>query len=399
MRTNTISPDLAGLAKKIWIDRLGVKYEFDLRASGSRDPDFPVANYIKFDATAEYDEVDGTGIYSDVIKSELLSLFDAVKTGPILAHCNMGCDRTGTLCFYIEAILGMSDTDIDIDYELSSLTDDHNTYSQNTFSSAPAFASDRFYEKISDDEYERIETEPLDWSVHYNNYYHESLNFVRDRLDSKGTTRWCYLKSMFDSYSGDTLSDRVIHYLLSIGITANELNEFRSTMCDGTPSIIVQPIINLISLDRTYEALTTGENISNHLANDKAYTNIAYGNGNAVDTGTNCTLNTGKTEITIRDLGTGGVCVGFPISIDANSTYNISLDYSGDNKARIYARFFKADGVAYSNNTIYYDDEGGEDGTINESLTSPNDAAWLVLYLGANTRGTKTFGNIVITRE
>lgn len=198
------SRDITGLAKSIYIDNLGVKYEIDLRSAGTPMDDFPCANYIKFSGTAEYDIVNGTGNYDDVIKAELSEIFKAAKTAPMLIHCSMGCDRTGTLCFYIENILGMSEIDVDIEYELSSLTNDHNS---------------------------------------------SALYYVRDRLDTVTGTHWLNLKAKFDNYTGDTLSDRVINYLLSIGITADELNEFRSVMCDGTPSIIVQPEINVFNKD------------------------------------------------------------------------------------------------------------------------------------------------------
>lgn len=41
---------------------------------------------------------------------------------PIYMHCHAGCDRTGTICFLLEALLGLSPKDIANDYELSSIS-------------------------------------------------------------------------------------------------------------------------------------------------------------------------------------------------------------------------------------------------------------------------------------
>ena len=48
------------------------------------------------------------------------------NNGILYLHCNAGCDRTGTLFFLIEALLGMSESDLAKEYELSSF------YSQRT---------------------------------------------------------------------------------------------------------------------------------------------------------------------------------------------------------------------------------------------------------------------------
>ena len=40
---------------------------------------------------------------------------------PMYAHCTYGCDRTGTVCYILEALLGLSDEDLAMEYELSSL--------------------------------------------------------------------------------------------------------------------------------------------------------------------------------------------------------------------------------------------------------------------------------------
>ena len=48
-------------------------------------------------------------------------IFDYVKNNkPCFYHCAIGADRTGTLSFMLEALLGVSSSDIDKDYEITS---------------------------------------------------------------------------------------------------------------------------------------------------------------------------------------------------------------------------------------------------------------------------------------
>lgn len=93
-------------------------------------------------------------------------------------HCLAGADRTGMTAYVIEAILGMSESDIDKDYELTSF------YTPN----AP-----------------RIRT---------NNTYVKFLN---------------------EKYDGTNLRDKAVNYLISCGISIEKINAFRNAVIDGTP--------------------------------------------------------------------------------------------------------------------------------------------------------------------
>ncbi len=52
---------------------------------------------------------------------DALKVFCDEANYPIYFHCKAGADRTGTLAFFLEGICGCSQTDIDIDYELTSV--------------------------------------------------------------------------------------------------------------------------------------------------------------------------------------------------------------------------------------------------------------------------------------
>ena len=58
-----------------------------------------------------------------LLKRTLTDIFDCVaKDEPVYFHCYAGADRTGTIALILEALLGMSQSDIDKDYELTCFT-------------------------------------------------------------------------------------------------------------------------------------------------------------------------------------------------------------------------------------------------------------------------------------
>lgn len=191
--------DAAYQNKSVYIDRLGVLHEFDLRGSGAAgSPYFPVGHYHSYTGSVQFHQVvTGSGSYDTLLKDLLTDVMTAaIHKEPAVFHCSQGCDRTGTLAFYLECILGLSDVDLDIDFELSSLCDDGNA---------------------------------------------SATTYYRTRTDSG----WTALKNKFSSYTGANLSAKVISYLFSIGISADIMNAFRAAMCDGTPAALTAPSVSV----------------------------------------------------------------------------------------------------------------------------------------------------------
>lgn len=117
---------------------LGIKTEIDLRFANIDDggqtesvlgkdvkyvkAPFHAYNYI-LPEFSHYGENDRS--YLEISASSLKTIFDVLadeKNYPIYFHCNAGADRTGTLAFLIESVLGVSESDMTKDFELTSFS-------------------------------------------------------------------------------------------------------------------------------------------------------------------------------------------------------------------------------------------------------------------------------------
>lgn len=124
-------------------------------------------------------------------KFYLQVVFDSVShSKPLYFHCGIGADRTGTIAVMLEALLGVSQSDIDKDYELTN-----------------------FY--VRDSSFPRRRN--VD---NYKNYILEIKNFPL----VGGLT--------------DTFANHAISFAASLGFTADEINAYRNACIDGTPTQI-----------------------------------------------------------------------------------------------------------------------------------------------------------------
>jgi hypothetical protein len=102
---------------------------------------------------------------------------------PVYFHCSAGRDRTATLAILLEGALGMSENDMAKDYEL--------TY----FS-------------------------PADWSLYEDRYQHTWDNY------SYTSVR----KYIFEQTDSGTYQERIVKYLLKIGVPQKDIDDLRSFM-------------------------------------------------------------------------------------------------------------------------------------------------------------------------
>lgn len=171
--------------RDVLVGELGVRHEVDLRGSSEE----PINTSSPLGADVRYTRADTFAWYTLTDKAawrvNLRAIFDAVVHGtPVYFHCSAGADRTGTVACVLEGLLGVSQSDIDKDYELTS------------------FYTPRY----------------------------------------RNGDSWKQLIGAITALEGSTFRDKCVGFAASLGFTAAEINAFRAAMIDGTPEEVTPAI-------------------------------------------------------------------------------------------------------------------------------------------------------------
>jgi len=100
------------------VNDLGVKTQLDLR--GYNYTEGPLGDDVNFVATQIGSYMSA---YSNVTEyAKTIRVFADSDNYPIIFHCAGGCDRTGTVAFIIQALSGVSEGDLSIEFELTNFS-------------------------------------------------------------------------------------------------------------------------------------------------------------------------------------------------------------------------------------------------------------------------------------
>ena len=180
--------------RAVLVGQLGVQHEIDLRGKEGRDPsdgDVVTESPLGDDVWFTIADKSATYALTPVATWQLYlrCVIDAVThREPVYFHCTAGADRTGTLACVLEGLLGLSQSDIDKDYELTC-----------------------FYSGTGTDA------------------------LARRRNESD----WTKLINAINAVSGDTFRDKCVHFAVgTCGMTMTDINAFRAAMIYGTPETL-----------------------------------------------------------------------------------------------------------------------------------------------------------------
>lgn len=120
---------ITAAAKEKALKVYGFKTDLDLRAEATASPLGNTVNFVNVSGPyyvgstgidTENDSSKGPwkGTYRDALKIEIQT-FAKPENYPIYAHCSLGRDRTGTIIFLINALCGVGEMDLFMDYEIS----------------------------------------------------------------------------------------------------------------------------------------------------------------------------------------------------------------------------------------------------------------------------------------
>ena len=137
---------ITAAGKDVFFDELGIKTELDLRTDGTSDlsGDSRLTNYIK-SGMNQYTmlvpnysspQVEGreAGVrfnYDSSTPAALKKTFEVLANPnnyPIYYHCNAGADRTGSLTYLVNGLLGVSYEDLTKDFELTTFSAQGNRF-------------------------------------------------------------------------------------------------------------------------------------------------------------------------------------------------------------------------------------------------------------------------------
>lgn len=180
--------------RAVLVGQFGVQHEIDLRGREGRDPsDGEVATESPLGSDVRFTIADKAASYAltpvATWQLYLRCVIDAVThREPVYFHCTAGADRTGTLACVLEGLLGMSQSDIDKDYELTT-----------------------FYSGSGTDA------------------------LARRRNESE----WKRLISAINAVSGDAFRDKCVHFAVgTCGMSMADINAYRAAMTNGTPETL-----------------------------------------------------------------------------------------------------------------------------------------------------------------
>lgn len=342
---------LGAADRAVLVGELSVRHDLDLRGregGGSGDePDMtesPLGSDVWYTRTQQYAWYALTPVAT--WQAYLRCVIDAVThREPVYFHCTAGADRTGTLACVLEGLLGMSQSNIDKDYELTT-----------------------FYSGSGSDATARR----------------------RNESDWKG------LINEINAVSGDTFRDKCVHFAVgTCGMSLADINAYRAAMINGTPETL-----------HWYQSITknlTGCTISNAASQvdyGEAYTAIITAESGK--TITSVVVKMGGVDITSTAYSAGSGAINIAkvtgaITITAAAsapsvTYDIKLNLT--NCASSNTASIISEGAAYTT-TLTPTGTYKKLGTITVTMSGEDISALTVS--GSTITIPKVLGDIVIT--
>lgn len=117
-----ISSSIKADAKNIFLHDLNISLDMDLRGIKDSEKEekhiIKEADYIRYPVEKNLGR--GTGNTEELYQQAIRTVIQYLSEGKnVYFHCAGGADRTGTLAFLIEALVGVSESDLSKDYELT----------------------------------------------------------------------------------------------------------------------------------------------------------------------------------------------------------------------------------------------------------------------------------------
>lgn len=199
--------------KELMVNKIGIKTEVQLLPISEQATDYKMKSAWGIDWAGNDTNETFYGLDKPYLwKKVLTAIMDSVlHSKPAYCHCGIGADRTGVVAMCLEAILGVSRADVDMDFELTN-----------------------FY----------MGWQSLSGGIYRSRVYstYKSLMAAVNAVPlANGLT--------------DSFRNRWVSFVLSCGISVDKINAFRVACIDGTPDTITVII-------PTYTVTKNGNNVT-----------------------------------------------------------------------------------------------------------------------------------------
>lgn len=212
--------EVTSVDREVLVVECGVRHDLNLRgAEEANRTESPLGSDVWFYCPTNFVwySLADTATWKEILNYVIEAV---THNETVYFHCAAGADRTATVACLLEAILGVNQSDIDKDYELT-------CFATGTGTDAEA--------------------------------------------RRRNETDWQNLISQIEQYPGDTFRDKAVSFATSCGIPATKLDAFRYAMSTGTPAPL--PGDTDIELYRT-DGISLNKKFSG--------TSIVDGNGNYI---------------------------------------------------------------------------------------------------------------------
>ncbi len=226
--------------KELMVDKIGVTTEVQLLPVSEQATDYKMKSPWGIDWAGNDTNETFYGLDKPFLWQKVLTaIMDSVlHSKPAYFHCGIGADRTGVVAMCLEAILGVSRSDVDTDFELTNFAFGWQSLSGGIYRS-------RVYST-----------------------YKALMEAVNNVPLANGLT--------------DSFRNRWVSFAISCGISIDKINAFRVACIDGTPDVITVIV-------STYTISKSGNNVTfdNQIAEVEEYQPYSVGvtanSGYAID--------------------------------------------------------------------------------------------------------------------
>lgn len=182
--------------KELMVNKIGIKTEVQLLPISEQATDYKMKSAWGIDWAGNDTNETFYGLDKPYLwKKVLTAIMDSVvHSKPVYFHCGIGADRTGVVAMCLEAILGVSRSSVDIDFELT-----------NFFMGWQSLSGGIYRSRV--------------YST-----YKALMSAVNNVPLANGLT--------------DSFRNRWVSFALSCGVSIDKINAFRAACIDGSPDTI-----------------------------------------------------------------------------------------------------------------------------------------------------------------